>query len=141
MTTATRYWLFQIPGLVITIALLFGLRQWVDFPIWAGVAVMALLVVKDAILYPFLKPGYERDVKTGIARLVGGRGIVKQTLEPEGFIQIAGELWKARAARGDRTIVAGSRVLIRAADGMTLIVSEVNTARRAQDATWHAAEQ
>ena len=60
MTIATRYWLFQIPGFVITIAVLFGLRRWIDYPIWAGVLVMALLVVKDAILYPFLKPGYER---------------------------------------------------------------------------------
>ncbi len=63
MTTATRYWLFQIPGWVITIALLLGLRQSMDLPIWAGVGVMVLLVVKDAILYPFLKPGYERNVK------------------------------------------------------------------------------
>ena len=124
MTTATRYWLFQIPGWVITLALLFGLKQWVDFPIWAGVLVMVLLTIKDAMLYPFLKAAYERDVKTGIARLIGGRGVVKQTLEPEGFVQVAGELWKARAVRGARTIAAGTQVLIEAADGMTLIVSE-----------------
>ena len=127
MTTATRYWLFQIPGWIITIALLFGLRRWMDLPIWAGLVVMALLVLKDAILYPFLKPGYETDVKTGIARLVGGRGVVKQTLQPEGFVQVAGELWKARAGQGDQSIPAGTRILIEASDGMTLIVSEANS--------------
>ena len=129
MTTATRYWLFQIPGWVITLALLFGLKRWMDLPIWAGVAVMALVVVKDAALYPFLKAGYETDVKTGIARLVGGRGVIKQTLEPEGFVQVAGELWKARAGRAGQTIAAGTRVSIEAADGMTLIVSEVSSQR------------
>jgi len=131
MTTATRYCLFQIPGWVITIALLIGLRQSMGLPIWACVAVMALLVVKDAILYPILKPGYERDAKTGIARLVGGRAIVKQTLEPEGFIQVAGELWMARASQGGRSIPVGAPVSIESADGMTLIVSEAKTSRRA----------
>ncbi len=135
MTTATRYWLFQIPGWVITIALLVGLRQSMDLPIWAGVGVMVLLVVKDAILYPFLKPGYERNVKTGIARLVGGRGVVKQTLEPEGFVQVAGELWMARASQGGQSIPAGTGILIEAADGMTLIVSEVNTSPHFADET------
>ena len=129
MTTATRYWLFQIPGWVITIALLVGLAQWMDLPIWAGILVMALSVLKDAILYPFLKPGYERNVKTGIARLVGGRGVVKQTLQPEGFVQVAGELWKARAGQDGQSIPTGTRVLIEAADGMTLIVSEVKSSR------------
>ena len=127
MTTATRYWLFQIPGWVITITLLFGLRQSMDLPIWAGVVVMALLVLKDAILYPFLKLGYERNVKTGIACLVGRRGVVKQTLQPEGFVQVAGELWMARASQGGQSIPAGTRVLIEASDGMTLIVSEANS--------------
>ena len=98
-----------------------------DLPVWAGLVVMALVVLKDAILYPFLKLGYETDVKTGIARLVGGRGVVKQTLQPEGFVQVAGELWKARAGRGGQLIPAGTRILIEAADGMTLIVSEVNS--------------
>ncbi len=130
MTTATRYWLFQIPGFVITIAVLFGLRRWIDYPIWTGVLVMALLVVKDAILYPFLKLGYERDAKTGIARLVGSQGIVKQRLEPDGFIQIAGELWTARAGRGVQAIPTGTQVYIESADGMTLIVSEAKTSRR-----------
>ena len=129
MTTATRYWLFQIPGWIITLALLFGLNRWMDLPIWAGVVVMVLLTIKDAILYPFLKAAYERDVKTGIARLIGGRGVVKQTLQPEGFVQVAGELWKARAAPAGQTIAAGTQVLIEAADGMTLIVSEVSGGR------------
>ncbi len=97
-----------------------------DLPIWAGVVVVALLVLKDAILYPFLKLGYERDVKTGIERLFGGRGVVKQTLEPEGFVHVAGELWKARCGQGGRPIPAGTRILIEASDGMTLIVSEAN---------------
>lgn len=129
MTTATRYWLFQIPGWVITIALLLGLMRSMDLPIWAGVLVMALSVLKDAILYPFLKLGYERNVKTGIARLVGGRGVVKQTLQPEGFVQVAGELWMARASQGGQPIPAGTRVLIEASDGMTLIVSEAKSSR------------
>lgn len=129
MTTATRYWLFQIPGWVITITLLVGLAQSMDLPIWAGILVMALSVLKDAILYPFLKPGYERNVKTGIARLVGGRGVVKQTLDPEGFVQVAGELWMARASQGGQSIPAGTRVLIEASDGMTLIVSEAKSSR------------
>jgi membrane-bound serine protease (ClpP class) len=92
-------------------------------PLWAAGAVIALLVVKDFVLYPFLKVGYETKEKSGIERLIGEPAVVKQRLDPEGYVLVHGELWKARAAQPGLSFELGTRVCIEAAEGMLLLVS------------------
>jgi membrane protein implicated in regulation of membrane protease activity len=115
--------LFQAPGLLIEIAVLGALIEWLGMPVWAAAAVFALLVVKDFVLYPFLKVGYETTPKSGVERLIGEKGVVKQRLDPEGYVLVHGELWKARAAQSGGSFDPGTRVSIEAADGMLLMVT------------------
>ncbi len=61
------------------------------------------------------KPG------TGREEMMGMKGKVIQTLEPEGMIRIRGELWKARSRNGER-IPAGEEVEVVGVDGLMLIV-------------------
>jgi membrane protein implicated in regulation of membrane protease activity len=117
--------LFQVPGWLIDIAVLWALMEWWGLPLWAAAAVLALLVVKDFVLYPFLKVGYETASKSGVERLIGEQGVVKQRLDPEGYVLVHGELWKARAALPGTPFDPGTRVSIEAADGMLLIVTPV----------------
>ena len=86
---------------------------------------MLLWVAKDAILYPFLKPGYETRVKTGSERLVGLIGIAKQDLGPDGYVLVNGELWKAVADPPDTPIPTGADVRVNAAHDMLLTVARV----------------
>jgi membrane protein implicated in regulation of membrane protease activity len=115
--------LFQVPGWLVDIAVLGALMEWWGMPLWAASAVLAVLVVKDFVLYPFLKVGYETSAKSGVERLIGEQGVVKQRLDPEGYVLVHGELWKARAAQPESSFDPGTRVSIEAADGMSLVVT------------------
>lgn len=61
------------------------------------------------------KPG------TGREEMLGLKGKVIRTLEPEGMIRIRGELWRAKSKNGER-IPAGEEVEVVGVEGLTLIV-------------------
>jgi membrane protein implicated in regulation of membrane protease activity len=122
MTTFQRYLLFQVPGLCIELAVLAALVEWWSMPLWAAALIFALLAGKDLALYPFLRVGYETKEKSGIVRLVGERGVVKQRLEPEGYVLVEGELWKARPVEPGPPLEPGARVRVKAFEGMLLLV-------------------
>ena len=126
MSTLARYWLLQIPGWVLLILVLGLAHNRFDLPVWVGGTILLLWVAKDAILYPILKPGYETRVKTGSERLVGLVGVAKQDLEPEGYVLVYGEFWKAVADPPDTPIPSGSDVRVTAAHGMLLTVARVH---------------
>jgi len=54
--------------------------------------------------------------------IVGSTGIVKNELNPEGFIKIRGELWKA--VTGGERLEKGSRVIVTRVDGLKLYVKK-----------------
>ena len=125
MTTWTRYWLFQIPGWALTVVVLLVMREWIDISLSVVFGVLAIVVIKDFLLYPFLRSAYDTRVKTGVAQLIGSQGVVKQDVDPEGYVLVRGELWKARLKHNDRAAPKGTEVQIEAADGMTLIVQPI----------------
>lgn len=122
MTTFRRYWLFQLPGIALAAVLLAAAAGRFDLPLWAGAAGLAAWVAKDALLYPFLKRGYEPAGPSGTERLIGAAGTAAQTLDPQGYVKIGAELWRARSASpiraGEPVSVAG----IAASETMVLIV-------------------
>jgi membrane protein implicated in regulation of membrane protease activity len=123
MTTFTRYTLFQVPGWIVAAAILFGLQQWLDFRMWIAVALFAVYVVKDFLLYPFLRSAYEGGPSAGAAALIGLAAVAEQDLAPRGYVRVRGELWEAEAARGTPPIPRGATVRVRSARGMRLVVS------------------
>ena len=63
----------------------------------------------------------DEPVRTGSEELVGSVGDVRMPLDPEGQIFLQGALWKARAT-GPEEIGLGTRVRVKAVDGLTLEV-------------------
>jgi len=55
------------------------------------------------------------------SRLVGEGGQVRSMLNPEGFVSIEGEIWRARSKDGSR-VRAGEAVVVDGVDGAVLIV-------------------
>lgn len=94
-------------------ALYFGM------PIWACAVVLAMWVVKDALLYPLLKSSYETNVATGTERLIGSTGVVTQRLGPDGYVKVGSELWQARSSA---VIDTGESVTVARTEEMVLIV-------------------
>jgi len=122
MTTFQRYVLYQIPGWILSILLLAALNEWVSLPLWAAALLFAAWVVKDFAIYPFVRIGYERE-KTGIEKLIGAPAVVKHRLDPQGFVEVGGELWKAEAPSSQAPLERGRRVRILGEEGMTLLVA------------------
>ncbi|HEX6173122.1 MAG TPA: NfeD family protein [Candidatus Binatia bacterium] len=91
-------------------------------------------VVKDWILYPWLRSAYEISNRTGSKTLIGHKGVAESHLAPEGLIRVRGELWRAVAIPRDLTIQTGIVVEIIDADGMTVFVRPLRD-RAANDST------
>jgi membrane protein implicated in regulation of membrane protease activity len=60
-----------------------------------------------------------RRAVTGAEALVGQRAVVAVPLRPVGQVRVAGELW---AARSTSPADVGDEVVVRAVDGLTLLV-------------------
>jgi membrane protein implicated in regulation of membrane protease activity len=124
MKVFRRYVLFQIPGWLLSVIILVCLHHWVNLPLWAVSGLFLLVVLKDLILYPFLRIGYSSTSKAGVELMIGESGIASQNIDPRGYVQLRGELWQAELAPGAQPILQGSRVRVQSARGMMLVVSE-----------------
>jgi membrane-bound serine protease (ClpP class) len=62
----------------------------------------------------------DEPVRAGSEELVGSIAEVREPLDPEGQVFVAGALWRARVSEG--RIGPGNRVRIKAVDGLTLEV-------------------
>ena len=83
---------------------------------------VAVWVIKDYALYPFLRSAYERNHKLPIERMIGERGNAAADLAPTGYVKVRAELWRARAADEHQTIDKGDAVIVSGLDGTTLVV-------------------
>lgn len=125
-----KYLLVQIPGWLLVALALGALRYWFDLPLWAVAGGFVLWVAKDLALYSWVRPSYEPgDERTGAERLIGARGVVRQTLDPAGYVHVRGELWRAETLPGAPPIPAGVSVEVRGARGLTLLVSPPSEGR------------
>ncbi len=122
MTVFQRYLLIQVPGWILAAVILYALHRWLGLPAWLAWGLMAAEVVKDFVLYPFLRRAYETSEPTGAERLIGQIGVVRQAVAPEGYVELRGELWRAEAAAGSPPALTGTRVRVVGAQGLTLVV-------------------
>jgi membrane protein implicated in regulation of membrane protease activity len=125
MPTWFRYLLFQIPGwcMAALLLLLLGHYQMISFS--GALICFAAWMLKDWILYPWLKSAYKVSTRTGSKTLIGYKGVAESHLAPEGLIRVRGELWRAVASPRDLIIRTGIAVEIIDTDGMTVFVRPV----------------
>jgi len=83
---------------------------------------LALWVAKDFALYPLLRSAYEDGRPDGAGGLVGALGTARERLDPEGYVRVGSELWRAVVARGQAPVEAGSAVRVLEVRNLTLTV-------------------
>lgn len=120
--TVGKYILFQIPELAVVSILTLGARSWVGLPDWAVVGIIAVWMIKDAVLFPFVRIAYQPGSKGGATRLVGARGTAQDALKPSGYVRVSAELWRAELQPGSPLVEPGDRVRVLGVRGLTLIV-------------------
>lgn len=119
-----RYTLLQVPGWLFLGTLLYVLwsRQWLGAE--AAGWVMALWVLKDAVLYPLYRPALTGSTRTGgIRDLVGASGRARTPIDARGLVVVGGEFWRARVAPGQSAIAAGTAIRVTAVDRRVLVVA------------------
>ena len=125
MSTWCRYLVFQIPEWLITGVIALALWRWQIVPLWLSAIGVVAWVIKDLVLYRYVRSAFERDHRVGAALLIGHKGIASGKLAPNGYVRVRGELWRAVARQDEPEIAAGTMVEIVAADGMEVVVRPI----------------
>jgi len=86
---------------------------------WGLVAVGVGATLDIAETFTFMWWSKRRKAAVGVDALVGKIGIAVGELWPDGQVKINGEIWRARCAGGCN---AGTQVVVRAVEGLTLVV-------------------
>ena len=87
--------------------------------LWPGLAVLFLLTVSLAILVSKVTRGRHSSPSAG--GIVGRRGLVNEPLDPQGWILLDGDRWRARSSDGS-PIPAGTKVEVVTSKGPLLTV-------------------
>ena len=121
-----RYLAFEAPSWVLLLVVLIVLVRVWDLSTGLAAFVLALWVVKDLVLFPVLRIAYEPAGGSGGAEnLIGALGIVSADLDPEGWIRIGAERWRARVSREHAPVPAGAAVRVTKVEGLLLRVEPV----------------
>jgi membrane protein implicated in regulation of membrane protease activity len=114
-----QYLAWQVPGWVLAALVLTWIRLVFDLATWLAVVALALYIGKDLALYPAMRAVFRAPSPSCP---IGERAEAVERLAPGGYVRVNGELWKARALGG--YVEAGDAVVVREADGLTLIVEK-----------------
>ena len=118
-----RYALIQLPGTVLLVLVILLInRWWVTVPLWLGLGIVGLAIVKDLVLFPLVWRSYAGGNPDDPSSMIGRRGIVIGRLDPEGYVRVRGELWRAETVGNDRPVEEGRSVAVVAVSGLKLYV-------------------
>ena len=123
----TSYGMLSVAGVI---SLLLGSIMLIDSPAdflrISFVKVVLPVVLFSATFFLFalimVVRAHRRRPTTGKEGLVGGKGVAKTDLKPEGVVEIRGELWNAVA---EDTIKAGEKIQVKEVEGMTVKVIKI----------------
>lgn len=117
-----KYLLLESPGWVLA-GVVLGLFWWIgDLSTRLAALLFALWVGKDFALYPVLRIAYEDADPGATDALIGALGTARERLDPEGYVRVGAELWRAVVSRELAPVEAGARVRVLAVRGLTLHV-------------------
>lgn len=93
-------------------------------PLLAGV-LFCLWIAKDFAFYPLVRVAYEPSPSHGAGPLIGALGTATTPLDPEGWVRVGSELWRARVDAAGAPIEAGAAVRVLDVRDLTLQVEPV----------------
>lgn len=100
-------WLLPVFGIVI--------------PLWALALMMIAWGTYSYISYRLCKKALDKKVTSPGEAMIGCQGQAKTCLDPNGIVQVQGELWRATTA--DSMIQSGEDVVVQGISGLTLFVA------------------
>lgn len=125
-----KYSLLQLPGTVLFVLILLFLQRWVHLSSWLVWGLAGLWVAKEIVIFPFVWRSYDARGSEEGHDMIGERGMAEERLNPEGYISVRGELWRAESVQDVSPVEKGDRVRICGIRGLTLLVKTENKDRR-----------
>ncbi len=120
-----RYVAFQLLGLAVFVLVLLIFRKLVYvYPMWLFWVLTLLWMVKDALLFPLFWKAYDWESGNESLSMAGMKAVARDRLDPSGYVEVRGELWKAVIRKDTRPVEKGERVRIQDKEGLTLIVEQ-----------------
>jgi len=117
-----KYFILQLPGQVAFVLIMLLFRQWVEFPAHLMWGLIACWVGKDVFLFAFLWRFYDPNYYPDRFRMVGRKGFALTRLDPDGYVRVRGERWRADATEGQAPIGKGQTIRVEAINGLKLKV-------------------
>jgi membrane-bound ClpP family serine protease len=118
-----RYALLQLPGLAAVVGVVILVRHWGVFADYYAWIAVGLWIAKDMVVFRYVWRAYDWDNPSHTRWMIGKRGRVKEKLDPKGYVQIGGELWRAEAQDPSQPIAEGAWVRVLEMEGLLLVVS------------------
>jgi membrane protein implicated in regulation of membrane protease activity len=124
-STFARYLMLEAPGWVLAAIVLTFFARRGHLSSTTAAVLLAIFVIKDFVLYPLVRVAYEKGNPAATGALVGALGTAQKRLDPEGYVRVGAELWRAVVARERAPIEVGAAVRVLAVRGLTLHVEPV----------------
>jgi len=86
---------------------------------WGLIAIVVGGLLDIAEVIVFRAWSKRRKPSVGVETLVGKTAVALGALSPRGQVRLDGEIWEARS---DTAVVRGDEVVVRAVEGLTLLV-------------------
>ncbi len=117
-----KYLLLQIPSAFAVGATLYAASRWWILPEALAIGLLVAWVLFELALFPVVRVAYESGPVNATDALVGRRGIATEDLDPEGYVRVGAELWRAVLAGGFASLRAGEGVRVQRVRDLTLVV-------------------
>jgi membrane-bound ClpP family serine protease len=111
MPPLPKYILMQVPGAILLGVILLMLRAEGWLAANTALVILALWLLRDAILYPWFRPALKDSAPEGVEALIGEPGTCLTRINGSGLVQVRGEHWQART-HADRPIEAGDAIKV-----------------------------
>ncbi|MFI3177109.1 MAG: NfeD family protein [Eubacteriales bacterium] len=118
----TTIW-FAIGALIAMFAAMLQAPLWVQSTLFVVISIAMLILTRPVVAKHFNK----NRIKTNVEAVVGKEGIVVtaiDNLNATGMVTISGQEWTARTSESGHKIPEGSIVVVKAVEGVKVIVEE-----------------
>jgi membrane-bound ClpP family serine protease len=94
----------------------------IDFPLWGLIIIMVAWAAYAIFTFRLGTLALKREQLVGLPNMIGTRGDVVSPLTPEGLVRIRGELWVAKAEKGE--MKPGNEVTVVGQNRLKLVVRD-----------------
>ena len=114
------YILLELGELLLLTVILVVISCFIRIPLWIVIAIPAGKFLKFLLVYPFVRRSVKQPLHSGLESLIGMRGLTVEAIDPEGYVNTRGELW--RAVSDGTSIPAGVKVEVCGLDRTKLVL-------------------